>query len=542
MVSVIFLVVKFYLFFTFLYLLGRAFIILISKFLGQNLTIHSQIQGLDIQIFFPILGLFFLGNYLFILNYFIPLKSSYTFLILPFLLINLFEIENKNRLKSIFWTLPFYIIVIISSYDINFHYDAGLYHLNNQLWIRESNILLGFSNIYGAFGVSSIYEYLSAFLWFDNSFILVHFLNIIFVGFLYTFLYYNLSKNKNLAMYSGSFFIVLYSIFDNVGFGGGRNGFITIQSIGKQDLSISVLFLSVSAILLTSILKRSYDEKDLVLLTILSLFIFQLKISGFPIIFIYIFYLFKYVKANKISVFILLKKLKLYITLVLIWLLKSILHTGCIIFPLEISCVTSLDWVNANYINNIENISVNYSNSYYFNESIISWAKRYFELPINLNVFSNFIISVIAFFLIRKIFFYNKSKATKNPTTFLLLFFISLFYLRYGPDIRYLSGIMMLGIFSIGVGYLPKQNLPRVLINALLLLSIIMVPKIQSYKSINFDEMPSVLVPEEPMIALHERLAPKSGDQCWLNIKCSANLENYEINDSNFYKIVILVD
>ena len=63
-------------------------------------------------------------------------------------------------------------------------------------------------------------------------------------------------------MYSGSLFIVLYSIFDNVGFGGGRNGFITIQSIGKQDLSISVLFLSVSAILLTSILKRSYDEKS----------------------------------------------------------------------------------------------------------------------------------------------------------------------------------------------------------------------------------------------------------------------------------------
>ena len=246
MVSIIFFVFKFYLFFTFFYLLGRAFIILISKFLGQNLTIHSQIQGLDIQIFFPILGLFFLGNYLFILNYFIPLKSSYTFLILPFLLINLFEIENKNRLKSILWTLPFYIIVIISSYDINFHYDAGLYHLNNQLWIRESNILLGFSNIYGAFGVSSIYEYLSAFLWFDNSFILVHFLNIIFVGFLYTFLYYNLSKNKNLAMYSGSFFIVLYSIFDNVGFGGGRNGFITIQSIGKQDLSISVFCLSFS--------------------------------------------------------------------------------------------------------------------------------------------------------------------------------------------------------------------------------------------------------------------------------------------------------
>lgn len=540
MVNIIFLIVKFYLFFTFLYLLGRAFVIFLSKFLGQKLNIYSQIQGLDIKIFFPILGLFLLGNYLFILNYFIPLKTPYTFLILSFIFINLFEMKNKNTLTFLFWTLPFYLIVLISSYDINFHYDAGLYHLNNQLWIRESNILLGFSNIYGAFGVTSIYEYLSAFLWLDKTFMLLHFMNIIFVGFLYTFLYYNLSNNKNLSMYGGSFLIVLYSIFDNFGFGGGRNGFISIQSIGKQDLSISVLFLVVGAMLLTSILKRSYEEKDLILFTILTLFIFQLKISGFPIIFIFSFYLFNYVKEKKVSVITLIKKLNIYITLILIWLLKSILHTGCFIFPLKVSCFTRLEWVNENYIKNIENISTNYSNSYYFNESIISWVKRYLELPINLNVFSNFIISAALIFLITKIFFNYENKHIKNLSTYFLLLFISLFYLRYGPDIRYLSGIMMLGIFSIGIGYLPKQNFPKVFVNALLILSIILVPKFQSYQSINLENMPSLIVPEASMVVLYDRLSPKSGDQCWINIQCSANLENYVINDSNFFKIVTL--
>ena len=48
------------------------------------------------------------------------------------------------------------------------------------------------------------------------------------------------------------------------------------------------------------------------------------------------------------------------------WLLKSLIHTGCLIFPYEPSCLSSLKWVNKEYIKNIENITVNFSNSYYF--------------------------------------------------------------------------------------------------------------------------------------------------------------------------------
>ena len=77
------------------------------------------------------------------------------------------------------------IFLLVSSYNVNFHYDAGLYHLNNQHWLG-SNIVFGFQ-IYGALGVSSIYEYVSSFLWIDKSFILLHLLNIIFVYTFYTF-------------------------------------------------------------------------------------------------------------------------------------------------------------------------------------------------------------------------------------------------------------------------------------------------------------------------------------------------------------------
>ena len=135
-------------------------------------------------------------------------------------------------------------------------------------------------------------QYMSIYLhslWLDRSFMLVHFLSLIFVGFFYSFLFYNLIYNKNKHLFAGSFLLLIYSIFDNFGFSGGRNGFINLQSIGKQDLAISVLFLVTGSLLTISVLKKSFKIQELVIYSILSLFIFQLKISGFSIAFIYFF-------------------------------------------------------------------------------------------------------------------------------------------------------------------------------------------------------------------------------------------------------------
>ena len=65
-------------------------------------------------------------------------------------------------------------------------------------------------------------------------------------------------------------------------------------------------------------------------------------------------------------------------------------------------------------------------------------------------------------------------------------------------------------------------------------------PKLQSYKSIDVFRNPSVSVPEESMRQLFDRLAPASGDQCWINIDCSANLENFKIDTSGYFKVATL--
>ena len=84
-------------------------------------------------------------------------------------------------------------ILIISSSTTNFHYDAGYYHLNHQNWLRESNLIIGMVNIFWPFGMSSINEYISAFFWFDSSFILLHFLTLFFIHFFFIWIVF--SKN-----------------------------------------------------------------------------------------------------------------------------------------------------------------------------------------------------------------------------------------------------------------------------------------------------------------------------------------------------------
>ena len=140
-----------------------------------------KVSNLNIYIFYPVLGIILLGNYLFLLNFIVPLNSFYSFFIILFLLPNIYIFPNFKEVRKAFRNIFLYLVFLIPSYDLSYHYDSGLYHLNFQAFLRESNIIFGISNIYGPYGISSIYEYISAALWIDKSYVLLQFLNVIFV-------------------------------------------------------------------------------------------------------------------------------------------------------------------------------------------------------------------------------------------------------------------------------------------------------------------------------------------------------------------------
>ena len=535
----IILVLKFYLFYSFFFLYGRA---IISNFL-KNRNIETiddfRVFGIEIHIFYPILGVIFLGNFLFMFNFFYPIKSNYFLIFYLFLFLNFkFPLSILNLKKFVYFS-SVYIVLIISSYNIGFHYDAGLYHLNNQLWLRESNIIFGFSNIYSVFGVSSIYEYISSLLWIDKTFILLHFLNLLFIGLLYKVMIFSTLYTKNTKLKNAFYMILIFSLLDNFGFSGGRNGFISIQSLGKQDLAIGVIFLLLALFIVISIIDKNFKKNELLIISIFSLFLFQLKISALPIFFLYLFYLYLFIRNKNYHVVI--KTIFPILLFGIFWIIKSVIHTGCLVFPLSVTCFKNLDWVYIDYIRAVEDVSVVYSNSYYFNESFSNWLIRYFELSINKTIGLNFLISFLLILLLNINKLRNKLPKSINLLVILFTFISILFYLRFGPDVRYLIGFQMFLIAMIGVYSDITINLNRKITLFIIFISIIFIPRIQTYKEFNFFSTPNLELPTAEVVKLNNRYYPKDGDQCWANIECSGNKEFYFILLENEYFKKVLI-
>ena len=76
------LVLKYLLFYLFLFLLGRSFILIIQILLFNTKDLPDEILKLRSSIIYPVVGLVFLGNFLILLNFFMPLKSPFVLIIL----------------------------------------------------------------------------------------------------------------------------------------------------------------------------------------------------------------------------------------------------------------------------------------------------------------------------------------------------------------------------------------------------------------------------------------------------------------------------
>ena len=290
---------KFLIFYSSVWLVGRAGILIIFRNEFKK-GLFYKLDNVRLEFFYPLVGFFVIGNIAVIFNFILPL-NNYLLIASLFLLISLYNLTKGisfSEVKFFLLSTIFFPALLVTSFGATFSYDAGLYHLNNQLWLNENNIVFGFSNIYGAFGVSSLFEYVSSILWFDETFIFLHFLNILFVGIFYYFLSVNLLYKSSDFLKKASLVVIFYSILDNFGFGGGRNGFIYLQSVGNFDTSVAILFFIASILIVESMLSNNFDHKNMKMFSLLTLFLIQLKVSALPILFAYVVYLVKYVRKN----------------------------------------------------------------------------------------------------------------------------------------------------------------------------------------------------------------------------------------------------
>ena len=274
---------QFFLLLLLLYFSGRGIFVFLSKanFIEEDIS-NLHIFTIPINYFYIITFLIFLGNITFLLHFFIKIPETLVLVIgIIFILFNFLNIKKikLNIFVAAASTVTLFLFSL-STYTTGLSYDAGLYHLNNHLWMKTEKIVIGLSNLHMRYGYSSIYDYIAVnFNNFDN-FLALHFINLSFLFCFALIIFYFVSESKSIFFKSSSLGILIFGILDNFGFNGGKNGFLEIEGITKYDSVFAVSFVLGNIFLINVMRNKKLDKFELFYFLVLCIFLIQLRPTG----------------------------------------------------------------------------------------------------------------------------------------------------------------------------------------------------------------------------------------------------------------------
>ena len=305
--------------------------ILISS--GFFLKKKKKLEVVDIcEIAF--FGAIFLSFISIALNFILPINRLLSNIVFISLII-LFILSYKNfyNLKNICVTIlcTGCITSLILTLDNIYRPDAGLYHLPYTNIINENNIIIGLANIHFRFGHISVIQYLNAI--FNNQILGTHGILLPTATIFSYFLVYLIQEIKN------NFDKKIFGTFIFLIFTYTLYGYNRYSEFGNDATAHIYLFL-VFIFFLKEFDKENIKVNLINKLLLLSIFSFLQKTTMLIGIFIplycYFFLKDKIKVINFTNFFSFL--------FVLIWLIKNILISGCLIYPISITCFDKLNW------------------------------------------------------------------------------------------------------------------------------------------------------------------------------------------------------
>ena len=534
-------VIGFLLFYAALSFYGRGFSNIFK--LSEN-----RIFGIHPSIFYPIIGLFFLGNISVLLNFFIQIDNNVViFLLLSLFLLNIKKSNQSIKLKnklSHFIFIP--SIVGISSLGVGISGDAGLYHLNHQEWLRSYKITFGLVNSHFRFGFSSISEWISANFWINGNLIFLHFLNIIFIVFFFQIIFeYIFSKER--PRYKNIFIaLLIIGFLDNFGVNGGKNGFIEVEAIGKSDTPFAILFFLTTLCLYDYSVTKTINKNEIFILSLMSLFAFQFRIFGFIALVYYLF-----VAFNKKDIVKVLKISSIHIIFLIAWLIKNFITTACVIYPVSFTCI-DVSWSAT------KGASANFAMSDLINVhsplrslDLQTWFSEWVLKDINKTVLYNFLFSLIILILYFSLLHKNTETSKFRFNSFGIFILMSLIlWIISAPGIRLGIGVILL--LYIYIPNLLSSKKPRFkiqnnkyILSFLFFGTLILVPQTNNYQllfnsafSNEFREIKSVEVEYETNLNSFGVVPSNNSDKCWINIDCIRNQDEIVKQINNGYVFI----
>lgn len=273
------------------------------------------------------------------LNFFTALNptinTSVFFIVLAFGLFHM--IKDKTILKLFYASLLVAgLSTLIITLDNIYRPDASLYHLPYTKIITEDKIIFGASNIHFRFGHTSILQYLNAI--FDNLIFLENgtIISAAIIFSVIVLLFYNeiksnYAKNKIYTLFA--FFSLSYILY----------GYNRYSEFGNDALA-HLFFLLICLFFLKKNLNKSTRAEELGVISLISIFCFMLKptlllVMLIPLYYYFFFFFEKKYFLNLINFFLLF--------FLLSWFIKNIVTSGCLIYPVEITCFNQLPWYSS---------------------------------------------------------------------------------------------------------------------------------------------------------------------------------------------------
>jgi len=501
-------------------------------------------------IFVALIGLATLGTIANLLNLFFPINPTVA-LIIFFSGWLLFILNARHFVKAVSLSLIIFgailaIYIAYSSRRSVAHYDSGLYHLQAIRWITESKTPLGLANLHARLGFNSLWFSIAAALEIPplqdkSSFVLNPMLLFIYglaigVGAL------NFRHSKNIAL--SEVFLLLtglvWLIFT-------KGPFVSSPNTDFPVMILTLLLTFTSIKTLESREGWVYYSFVAIFMAILAI---TIKLSAIPLLLMPImtlsWNLYRYRGQwddYKSALITFLRTLLGTASLLLVpWIMRGILTSGCVAFPISFGCFPSLDW--AVPISSATNSAVrikSWARQPRVNPEVvladwnwlISWSDRFIASEVVIKTASLLFFGLVLLWIAAG----EKKVSFKDQETYILpaltLVLGIMFWFFTAPAIRFGEGYFWslgLLIFSSGI-YMNYVAYQAMRFNRILLIAcvIIILTYAKGLKFINRQELytrrQEILLswPAIPTAEVEERftkdgvriLSPTSGDQCW---------------------------
>ncbi len=406
-----------------LFCIFNFFIYLIGKSLNVFLKFNNNLIYIDL-----VYGVFLIGFISFFLNFFIGLDN----LIVKLLIFSIIIISLKNLSLNKFKDYILLFILSILIFPIIIYmgpgYDGGLYHLPHQNLIKHEKIIFGLGNI-RRFGFGSINEYISSLLWVKENLILLKFIQGTYFLIFFCFIIENVNKlNINIKIILPIIFLLpLLQRYFTLAY--------TFTDIPTTIFYLLSFVHGYKFFLMKTVEKIQFN-KDITTFLILLFLTISMKPTGSLILFyafgIFLFIIYKF----RFSFKYFLNYHWIYLIFFL-WFIKNLISTGCLIYPIKLTCFTFLDWSSH------QNAIIEFLSAKSFarepfagNEPLYSWK---WLTDYWINVYDKFIIGFIVtnIFILLHLYLYSylykkKSYYLLKISTVFSFFIITLFFQESG--------------------------------------------------------------------------------------------------------------